>query len=339
MLNNILICVTFISIIIFGSVYFISDNDSQIVKPTMNTKFHSILASNEHSLQQALSEHLTAAKHYSKPIPKSLDGIDLNIHLPLDADGNLIIGMEVKDLFEIYLSAMGEEELDDIILRIQSALAQQLHYPALEQGYDALKRFIDYKIELANLDNQTAEPSLSELENISHQKEVLAVIQQEYFSPIEVDALFSAENQYDDFMLKHLTIQQNEYLTREEKDQATQALESSLPENIRAGRVSAMAPAKIYEQAKKMKIDGSSDAQIYQMRSQSLGQEAATALARLDQQRDLWQQRLDSFKTQYKSISSSGLSAEDQIIELNSLLVRNFNTTESIRVRALTGIH
>ena len=336
--NKKIILISCFSIVLFSSAFFILENENSLEKPQMDVKFQPLLASNEFAFEKAMSPNQHSVVNFSKAIPKSLEGIDLNIELPLDADGNLIVGMEVKDLFELYLSAMGEEELDDILLRIQSALAQQLTAPALDQGYDALKRFIDYKVELANLEKQAVDPTLSELENIRRQKEILAAIQQEYFSPIEADALFTAEAQYDDFMLEHLTIQQNENLTLEEKQQQVQALEASLPEEVRAGRESAMAPAKVYEQAKQMKADGQSDAEIYQMRSQTLGEEAASALAELDQQRDQWQQRLDSFKSQYESIESSGLSSADQKEEVNALLARDFSSTESIRVRALTGL-
>jgi len=338
MLNKNLVTAITCCSITLASLFFILDSGGHIIKPKMSAELQPILASNESAFQKALSPSFNSVESFSKPIPKSLAGIDLNIELPLDADGNLIVGMEVKDLFEIYLSAMGEEELDEILLRIQNSLAQQLKSPALEQGYDALKRFIDYKVELANLEKQAVDPTLSELENIHRQKEILAAIQQEYFSPTEADALFTAEAQYDDFMLEHLTIQQNENLTLEEKLQQVEALEASLPEEVRAGRESAMAPAKVYEQAKQMKADGQSDAEIYQMRSETLGEEAATALAQLDQQRDQWQQRLDSFKSEYESIEASGMTIEDQEAEVNALLARDFSSTESIRVRALTGL-
>jgi lipase chaperone LimK len=236
------------------------------------------------------------------------------------------------------LSATGEEELDDILLRIQHALAQQLTTPALEQGYDALKRFIDYKVELANLEQQPLDNTRSELENIRQQKEILAAIQQEYFSTAENEALFAAETEYDAFMLEHLTIQQNEQLSSAEKQQQVEALEASLPEEIRAGRESAMAPAKVYQQAEVMKSEGQAAAAIYQMRAQALGAEAATALAQLDQQRDQWQQRVTVFSSEHHSISTSGLSAEDQSSAVNALLARDFDATESIRVRALTGL-
>ena len=322
-----------------SEVFFVDINDNnKVIKPNMDNEFQTLLVSNDAAFNKAISAKQHILEIFDKPTPKSLEGIDLNIALPLDDDGNLIVGLELKDLFELYLSAMGEEDLADILLRIQSALAQQLTAPALGQGYDALKRFIDYKVELANLEKQQPDGNLSELEHIRQQKEILAAIQQEYFSPIESAALFAAETEYDTFMLEHLTIQQNEDLTTLEKQQQIESLEASLPEEVRAGRESAMAPAKVYQQAQVMKAEGQSDADIYQMRSQALGEEAATALAQLDQQRNQWQQRVDIFSSMYESISASGLSKADQQSEVNALLARDFDVIESIRVRALTGL-
>jgi lipase chaperone LimK len=322
-----------ILIVIFIAMLLYINVDTRLEKPTMNIAFKPLLVRNENAFTKAVgSDSLT--KEFDKPIPKSLEGIDLNIFLPVDDKGNLIVGMELKDLFELYLSAMGEEELDDILLRIQNALAQQLSPPALEQSYDALKRFIDYKIELINLEQQPHDNSLSELENIRRQKEILSSLQQEYFSPIESDALFTEEKEYDDFMLEYLAIQQNNNLTSEEKQQQIESLEVSLPADIKAGRDTAMAPANIFLQAETMRAEGKTPEEIYQMRAQSLGSETADALAELDQQRQQWQQRLTLFHSRYKSIISSGLSEVDQKIEMNALLARDFNELESIRVRA-----
>ena len=306
-------------------------------KPSMAKEFQPILKLNDAVYQQASLTH-DSVKEFSKPLPVSLEGIDLNIELPVDSDGNLIVGMILKDFFEIYLSAMGEEELEDILLRIQSAMNQQLTSPALEQGYEALKRFIDYKVELANLEQQEANPDLSELDKIRQQKEILAAIQQDYFSPTEADAFFAAEAQYDAFMLEHLTIQKNESLTLEEKQELTQALAESLPDEIRQGREAAMVPANVYEQAVNMKANGESKEAIYQMRSETLGDEAAQALAQLDNEREVWNQRLEGFQAQYQAIQSSGMSEQDAVVEINALLGREFTVTEAIRVKAISGL-
>lgn len=336
---------------VVGVTYFLTEknhiNESvEYKKPLMNSELQPLFSRNSRSFDTATetiqSENLELPI-LKASIPKSLEGIDLNIALPIDNQGNLIIGMELKDLFEIYLSAMGEEELEDVLLRIQQALAEQLSSPALEQGYDALKRFIDYKIELANLEYSDPDAAKnnserSNLDNIRRQKEILASIQNEYFTPHERDALFGQETEYDDFMMTHLSIQEDQALSLEEKQQQFAVLEATLPEDIKRVRESAMAPAKVYQQAQIMKAEGKTESEIYQMRSQSLGEDAATALAKLDQQRARWQLRLDVFKAQQQSISSSGLSLADQQTEIEAVINRDFNATESIRVRALAGL-
>ena len=117
-MNNKITIVAFLVSTFSVFTFFVLDKNIGVEKPIMNDEFQPLLASNEFAFQKSLSPPLNSVENFSKPIPKSLQGIDLNIELPLDADGNLIVGMEVKDLFEIYLSAMGEEELDDILLRI-----------------------------------------------------------------------------------------------------------------------------------------------------------------------------------------------------------------------------
>ena len=73
-----------------------------------------------------------------KPLPPSLAGLDHGIKLGTDTNGNLIINDEIKELFEFYMSAMGEESLKQIITRIQSDMSSQLRSSALNQGLSLL---------------------------------------------------------------------------------------------------------------------------------------------------------------------------------------------------------
>ena len=99
-----------------------------------------------------------------------------------------------------------------------------------------------------------------------------------------------------------------------------------------------MAPANVYEQAVNMKANGESKEAIYQMRSETLGDEAAQALAQLDNEREVWNQRLEGFQAQYQAIQSSGMSEQDAVVEINALLGSDFTTTEAIRVKAISGL-
>ena len=82
------------------------------------------------------------------PKPPSLQDIDHGVQLQVNASGDLIVDEDVKYLFEFYLSAVGEESLEQTLNRVHFALAEQLQPPALDQARSLLKRYIDYKIEL-----------------------------------------------------------------------------------------------------------------------------------------------------------------------------------------------
>jgi hypothetical protein len=158
------------------SLFLMCDNENKLDSSTVdNSKIDEtllpLLISNQTAFEKvkAMADS-NEMKFFDKAISKSLQGIDLNIALPLDRNGDLIVGMELKDLFELYLSAKDEESLDDILLRIQNALSQQLTSPALEQGYGALKRFIEYKVERVNLEQQQRNDNLSELESLRQKK-------------------------------------------------------------------------------------------------------------------------------------------------------------------------
>lgn len=323
--------------LVFLGVLFLSFYSDFSKVTTIEKEYKTIIKLNDDIYEKAgLNNDII--KKFSKPLPMSLEGVDLNIRLPVDSKGNLIVGIILKDFFEIYLTAMGEEKLEDILLRIQSAMNQQLISPALEQGYDALKRYIDYKVELAKLEQQVPDSGLSELDNIRQQKEVLAAMQQNYFSMTETDAFFASEEQYDDFMLQHLTIQQDENLTLEEKQARTQSLAESLPTEVKRVREAAMAAAEVYEKALQMRSSGDSEEVIYQMRSKLLGDDAAHALAQLDYEREEWNQRLERFNAQYQAIQTSGMSTQDANSEIDALLGRDFTAIEVIRVKAISGL-
>ena len=270
-------------------------------------------------------------------VPTSLQGIRHNIRLLVESDGNLIVNQDTKELFEFYLSAMGEEPLESILSRVQNELTTQLEQPALRQAQSLLKRFIDYKIELAELDAQTGDESLSQVNRIKQQKLQLAELRNRYFGANEYGSFFEQEDIYDNFMIDHLSISQNVTLDKEEKRQRLDALEKTLPEALRNVRKKATKHADVYEAAVNMRKEGASDEDVYQMRAETLGDDAAKAMAELDVSRRQWKQRLDDYTAQRNEIMDSGLSQQDAVVAINELIDTQFTGTERVRVRALNS--
>jgi len=275
-----------------------------------------------------------------KPKPSSINDIDHDVQLKTDSAGNLIVGEEAKHLFEFYLSSIGEESLEQILTRIQHELDEQLQPPALNQALSLLKRYVDYKIELAELEAETnvsTVSSLSDLEKITLQKTQLNTLRAQHFDQIEHQQFFEQEEAYDSYMLSHLEIMKNESLDEFEKKQQAKLLEQTLPEEMQTVRKQVTKHSNLYETAINMRKAGASEEEIYQVRAQTLGDEAAIAMAKLDSDRKEWQQRLASYAERRDLIINSGLSNEDSALAINNLIEANFSGTEQLRVRALNS--
>jgi lipase chaperone LimK len=138
-------------------------------------------------------------------------------------------------------------------------------------------------------------------------------------------------------MLNHLSIVGDQSLDKETKRQNLESLEQALPEDVRAVRQQVTLHGNLYEQAKTMKAEGASNEEVFQLRAVSLGEDAARAMAKLDADRALWQQRLTNYSQQRNIINDSGLSKQDQLLAINDLIETNFSGTERLRVKALSS--
>ena len=328
------------SLIIFivVSVNFVAGNNIEKNKTTaINEQISSAKAINQQLHDSALNKEIVTI---NKPSVPSLSGVNHEANLLTDINGNLRVDQSIKELFEFYLSSIGEEPLDHVLMRIQSELNSQLDPPALEQALDLLKRYVDYKIELVTLEQALPSHGNSHslnLENIKNKKSELNALRTSYFDKTKYQEFFEQEEIYDNFMIDHLEIVNNDTLDEDAKRQNIKSLEQSLPDELRTTRQKVSLHGSLYERTKKMKQEGSSDEEIFQLRAHTLGEQAAVSLAELDKKRSLWQQRLINYTHQRNAISDSGLSLQDQKNAINDLINANFSGTERLRVKALNS--
>lgn len=272
------------------------------------------------------------------PLPRSLQGSSPDVRLKTDSNGDLLIAADIPHLFDFYLSALLEEPLQTNLTRISLALAEQLQGAALAQARDLLKRYLDYRIALADLDRM---PVLDEaggdysLAAIAERQQRLQTLRQAHFSAAENTAFFQAENAYDAYMQQHLAIVQAKDLDAAERQQALAQLERQLPEPMREARAQATRHSQLYETTTALKQSGASAEQLFQVRAQTLGAEAAAALAELDRRQADWDRRLASYSEEREAIRQSGLSPQDQQSAIASLIEQRFADGERLQVQAL----
>jgi lipase chaperone LimK len=253
-------------------------------------------------------------------LPATLADLDLSLNVSIDENNHLIVDEKLKDIFDTYLSALGELELDVVIQYIRNHLQAMLTEPALNESYVLLDQYIAYREELVNLQSFLDENSgtMSELEKLQFKKAKLNDVRHQFFDQQAYAAFFEKEEKYDDFLLGSLKIAQDEQLTAEQKHKV-------------------MGHGELYHEVVTMKESGASAQEIYDARAQALGGQAAQALSELDIEREKWKLRFDLFVVKKQALQSSNLSEEDKASAINEILTRSFTQIEQLRVRALSS--
>lgn len=257
------------------------------------------------------------------PLPASLRGASHGVALRSDAEGNLLVQDDILRLFEFYLAAIEEESIEALLQRIQWELASQLQDPARQQANDLLRRYLDYRLALMAL----PQPTTLDSHTLAAHLQQVDALRQQHFSSVEQTALFAAERAEDAHLLA--TLQNNESPGSAAEPGEMLSVEQRLQ------RQQASRDAEVFEQIEQLRASGASAGQIYAVREQQLGSEAATALAQLDEQQALWQQRLQVFAAERQRIHELSLPAEEQRQAISTVLASSFDEREQLRVRAL----
>lgn len=280
---------------------------------------------------QQLSQQTAAQLAKPNALPATLQGTRHGIVLQTDANGQLRLQPQLLELFDFYFSAIDEEPVTQILLRIHHDLTQQLQEPALSQARDLLKRYLDYRLAMADLPAGSAAPTA---EAFAQHLDALTRLRAEHFSDEETQAFFSSDLSQDQFMLAQLRLSERD-LSPEQQRRELALLEASLPAEQRAVRQQVSRDGELYAATEAMRAAGASDEAIYQLRASTLDPQAANALQQLDEQRRQWQARLQAYASERNNLRQSGLSPADQQQAIDQLRAQRFDQSERLRVIAL----
>lgn len=271
-------------------------------------------------------------------MPPELAGLEPEVKLLTDKDGNLVPSHDLRLLLDFYLANVDQEPLDLVLQRIRSALGEKLQEPALGQALALLERYVSYGMSMEQM-QETLPAGVTkdgfDLEALKQRQLALENLRQEHFGREENQAFFGDEQQLDEFTLARLDVESDASLSAAEKQRRVAQLEQQLPEPIRKARKRAVVHGDVYEKAETMKANNASEAEIYQLRAAELGEEAAMELAKLDKQQQQWKQRLSDYRQQRAQIEQASLSPADREAAIGDLRERMFSGPEQLRVRAL----
>jgi lipase chaperone LimK len=269
------------------------------------------------------------------PLPKSLQGTDIDGELLLDVNGNLIISHGLRNLFEYFLSAKNEESLDVILGRIREYIHKQIPDEPAREAIAILESYISYKRKLEEIESPEGLQG-EELGTLDAIKDALArrmLLRRQIMSADVVNAFFGDEERYDQFNLQLIDIKQNSVLTPEAKEAEIIELEKLLPESIQIMRQEERTRIIREQTIDEMRKSGKSEQDIFEYRKNEMGEEAAKRWQKLENERKIWNNKVDSFMEQRKEITSDpNLTPQEQKLAIERLKFESFDESDMKRI-------
>ncbi len=281
-------------------------------------------------------------KSFFSVLPASLRDTPPPTALGIDEDEELIADHRVRNLFEYYLTAIGEEPLERIVARIKYDLSQQLDGVALDQGYEILEGYLQYRNNMAVIKNQFVNQYGNQAYDLTIVREMKGALRESrygFMSAPVVDAFFSQEDQYDDYMMAKVALMSDSRLTGAEKDNLLNQLDHDSPQWIVEANHRANLVSDVRSQESALRASGGTEEDVYALRVKSYGEEQADNLKKLDERRAQWQRLVELYRIDLNSLlaSAGDTSNIDQSL-LQSLREQYFEGPELARIKAIDKI-
>lgn len=273
-------------------------------------------------------------------LPASLEGTDVPDGLHVDQQGNLIISTQLRDVFEYFLSSLGEEDLDTLVGRIRAYLANNLSGNARQQANNILDGYLAWRDNLATIEQAGGvSPNELDLEAVRAQKAEVQASCGRFLDATVCETFFAQQNLRDSYAIDRFTVLQDDSLSATEKAQRLAALNASLPAPMREQINDVTRQQELQALTQSLREEGGGSAELRTLREELVGAEAADRLEQLDQKRAQFKQRVDQWLNERESLlNNSGLSEADRDEQIQRLRTQRFSSEEVTRVETLERI-
>jgi len=276
----------------------------------------------------------------TESLPASLAGTEVPDGLRIDASGKLIVTTGLLDIFEYFLSALGEEDLDTLVSRIRAYLGDNLPGSALAEANRILEGYLAWRDNLATIEQAGGGSAQRlDLDAVRAQQADVKASCTRFLDAITCDVFFAEQYVRDDYEINRLTVLQDDSLDAVQKAERLAALTAALPAPMQA-QISAITQYQALQTlTQSLNEEGGSAADLRRVREQVVGAAAADRLERLDQRRAGFNQRLESwYRERARLQSESGLSEADRQAEIDRQRAQRFKPDELVRVQTLEGL-
>jgi lipase chaperone LimK len=269
-------------------------------------------------------------------LPQSLRGTDVPDELAEDAAGNLKLAKGVRDTFDYFLSAGGEEPDASIRSRIKAYIESHLNKKAAAQAVALLDIYIDYKNKLQLEYSKTPGQNV---EDIGARMAVAKQLRAQMFTRDVYDAFFADDDAFDEFGLARFATLQDSSLSASAKAQKIAEARSRLPEALQKTMNAIEVVQTLDAVTGQWAQQGGTPQQLRAIREQLVGPEAATRLEALDKRVAEWDARVQNYLGQRDAIRNNSALSEAMKDEQIGVLQKGFTKPERVRIDALERIH
>ncbi|WP_350657418.1 lipase secretion chaperone [Psychrobacter sp. S1-30-MNA-CIBAN-0213] len=273
-------------------------------------------------------------------LPRSLQGTDVDGEIIIDENKQLVVTEGLRRLFDYFLSALGEEDEATIFARVESYIHSFVPEPAASQAIVIFNKYVAYlkaipEIEksFGNLQLQATQNGELDLNMVAQQKQDVAKLRQQYFDTQTITAFFGAEDEYDDYSIAMININQNKLMSDEQKAAAQQDYVSRMPDNMTKVNIEQQANLNaLMSRTEQMKVQGATPEALYNMRRELVGAAAAGRLAQLDKEDANFDQRFTQYQTQKQQLLSQNTNSTQARVQIEQLKQQLFSDTERKRL-------
>ena len=275
-------------------------------------------------------------------LPRSLQDTDVDGEIIIDENKQLVVTEGLRRLFDHFLSALGEEDEATIYARVEAYIRSHTPEPAASQAVTIFDQYIAYlkamtEIEkkFGNLQLQATQAGELDLNVVAQQKQDIAKLRQQHFDKATIVAFFGAADEYDNYSMEMVRINQKQQLSDSQKEAAKQDYISRMPDNSTKAKLTQQANInELMARTEQMKSQGATAEELYSMRRELVGAPAAARLAQVDQEDANFDQRFNQYQAQKKQLLSQATDKGQVQAQIHQIEQQLFSESERKR---LTG--
>ncbi len=298
----------------------------------------------EHSLQDLPyrpDKFITGVEN----LPRSLQGTEVDGEIIINDKAQLVATRGLRRLYDYFLSALGEEDSETIDARVEAYILHTTPQPAANEAINLYYQYQSYLKQVNAIQSQFDEPTnfneaLQKVEQgelnieaIDRQQQQLKTVRSQLFNSKVEAAFFGTEDQLQAYNKQMLKIAQDKSLSNAEKQQAKQRYLQNLPDSLTKKQAEQQANLQqLMTRTEQMKKRGADEQQLFEMRTELVGIEAAHRLAELDKQTQDFDRRFESYQQQKQQITASNASPSEKQQQIAALEQKLFSDNEQKRL-------